>query len=75
MRDFNSVLNSQDIQHGTAIEDMETRDFREFMSDAGMNELPTVGRYYTCTNSHTYSRIDRGIVNINWMMTTPTLHI
>ncbi|XP_019224865.1 PREDICTED: uncharacterized protein LOC109206499 [Nicotiana attenuata] len=47
MGDFNAVLNSQDRQHGTIIQDMERKDFREFMSDTGMNELPTMGRDYT----------------------------
>ncbi|XP_070014729.1 uncharacterized protein [Nicotiana sylvestris] len=75
MGDFNSVLNSQDRQHGTIIQDVETKDFREFMSDTSMNELPTMGRDYTWTNNHTYSRIDRGLVNINWMMTMPDLCI
>ncbi|XP_016437438.1 uncharacterized protein LOC107763466 [Nicotiana tabacum] len=75
MGDFNSVLNSQDRQHDTIIQDMKTKDFRKFISDIGMNELPIVGRDYTWTNNHTYSRIDRGLVNINWMMTIPSLCI
>ncbi|XP_075096595.1 uncharacterized protein LOC142174657 [Nicotiana tabacum] len=75
MGDFNAVLNSQDRQHSTIIQDMETKDFREFMSDTGMNELPSIGWDYTWTNNHTYSRIDRGLVNIDWMMTMPSLSI
>ncbi|XP_075083607.1 uncharacterized protein LOC142167343 [Nicotiana tabacum] len=75
MGDFNSVLNSQDRQHGTIIHDMETKDFREFMNDIGMNELSNMGRDYTWTNNHTYSMIDMGIVNTNWMMTMPNLYI
>ncbi|XP_009766992.2 uncharacterized protein [Nicotiana sylvestris] len=74
MRDFNVVF-SQDRQHGTMIQDMETKDFREFMNDTGMNELPSVGRGYTWINNHTYSRIDRRLVNISWMMTMPSLSI
>ncbi|XP_019260883.1 PREDICTED: uncharacterized protein LOC109238857 [Nicotiana attenuata] len=61
MRDFNAVFTSQDRQHGTILQDMEIQDFREFMSDTGMNELPTVGRDYTWINNHIYSRIDRGL--------------
>ncbi|XP_070055308.1 uncharacterized protein [Nicotiana tomentosiformis] len=47
MRDFNAVLNGQDRHHVTMIQDMETKDFREFMNDTEMNELHTVGRDYT----------------------------
>ncbi|XP_075077066.1 uncharacterized protein LOC142163819 [Nicotiana tabacum] len=75
MGDFNAVLNSQDRQHGTMIHDMETKNFREFMNDTGINELHTVGKDYTWTNNHTNSRIDRGLVNSNWMMTMPSLRI
>ncbi|XP_070057316.1 uncharacterized protein [Nicotiana tomentosiformis] len=73
MGDINAILNSQDRQHSTIIQDMKTKDCREFMSDTGMNELPVVGRDYTWTNNHTYSRIDRGLVNIDWMMTMLSL--
>ncbi|XP_019253872.1 PREDICTED: uncharacterized protein LOC109232561 [Nicotiana attenuata] len=75
MGDFNVVLNIQDRQHGNMIQYMETEDFREFMEDTGMNELHTVGRDYTWTNNHTYSKIDRGLVNSSWMLTMPSLQI
>ncbi|XP_019229272.1 PREDICTED: uncharacterized protein LOC109210327 [Nicotiana attenuata] len=75
MGDYNAVLNDQDRQHGSMIQDMETKDFKEFMKDTEMNELQTVGREYTWTNNHTYSRIDRGLVNANWMLTMPSLKI
>ncbi|XP_070023455.1 uncharacterized protein LOC142179614 [Nicotiana tabacum] len=74
-RDFNAVLTSQDQLHGTIMQDMETKDFRECMSDTGINELPAVGRDYTWTNNHTYSRIDRGLVNMDWMITIPSKSI
>ncbi|XP_019224270.1 PREDICTED: uncharacterized protein LOC109205957 [Nicotiana attenuata] len=75
MGDYNAVLNDQDRQHGSVIQDMETKDFKEFMKDTGMNELQTVGREYTWTNNHTYSRIDKGLVNANWMLTIPSVKI
>lgn len=40
-----------------------------------MNELQYVGRDYTWTNHHTYSKIDTGLVNADWMMTMPSLRI
>ncbi|XP_019264348.1 PREDICTED: uncharacterized protein LOC109241980 [Nicotiana attenuata] len=51
-----------DRQHGTEVQDIETRDFKEFLLDTGMHELQYMGRNYTRTNNHTSSRIDRGLV-------------
>lgn len=62
---FNAVLNVEDRVHGTEVQDAETRDFRKFMVEAGMTELQTIGRSYTWSNTHTYSKIDRAIVNSN----------
>ncbi|XP_019226307.1 PREDICTED: uncharacterized protein LOC109207776 [Nicotiana attenuata] len=75
MGDYNAVLHAQDRQHGSEIQDMETKDFKEYMNDTGMNELQYVGKNYTWTNNHTYNRIDRGLVNANWMMTMPNLKV
>ncbi|XP_019267526.1 PREDICTED: uncharacterized protein LOC109244827 [Nicotiana attenuata] len=75
MGDFNAVLHVTDRQHGSEVQDMEVKDFKEYMMDTGMNELQSVGRGYTWTNNHTYSRIDRGLVNTEWMMTMPSLKI
>ncbi|XP_019257656.1 PREDICTED: uncharacterized protein LOC109235863 [Nicotiana attenuata] len=75
MGDYNAVLHEQDRQYGSTVQDMEIKDFKEFLQDTGMNELQTVGRGYTWTNNHTYSRIDRGLVNASWMLTMPSLRI
>ncbi|XP_075092545.1 uncharacterized protein LOC142172764 [Nicotiana tabacum] len=64
MDNFNVVLNQEDRLHGTQIQDYETMDFREFMVDNGLVELQTIGRDYTWTNNHTFSRIDRAIDDI-----------
>ncbi|XP_075109284.1 uncharacterized protein LOC142181060 [Nicotiana tabacum] len=73
--DYNVVLQAQDRQHGTEVRAMETRDFKEYMLDTGMHELQYVGRNYTWTNNHTYSRIDRGLVNAAWMMIMPNMKV
>ncbi|XP_019261589.1 PREDICTED: uncharacterized protein LOC109239475 [Nicotiana attenuata] len=75
MGDYNAVLHAQDRQHGSEIQDVKTKDFKEYMNDTGMNELQYVGRNYTWTNNHTYSRIDRALVNASWMMTMPNLKV
>ncbi|XP_070057781.1 uncharacterized protein [Nicotiana tomentosiformis] len=73
MGDFNAILNLEDRVHSIEVHDAEIRDFRKFMVEAGMTELQTIGRSYTRRNNHTYSRIDRAIVNSNWMTTMPHL--
>ncbi|XP_019225075.1 PREDICTED: uncharacterized protein LOC109206683 [Nicotiana attenuata] len=75
MGDYNAVLHVTDRQHGTEVQDIEVKDFKEYIMDTGMSELQYVGREYTRTNNHTYSRIDRGLVNTEWMMTMPSLKI
>lgn len=45
------------------------------MVEAGMTELQTIGRSYTWSNNHTYSSIDRAIVNSIWMTTMPPLSV
>ncbi|XP_070022575.1 uncharacterized protein [Nicotiana sylvestris] len=59
----------------TAIYGLHTIKDRQSLWRYGMNGLQTVGRDYTRTNNHTYSRIDRGLVNANWMLTMPSLRI
>lgn len=66
MGDFNSIPTNEDMIHGSEVQDNETKDFRNFMDDCIMNELPTVGRGYIWTNNHVYSRIDRA--NTSWML-------
>ncbi|XP_070005030.1 uncharacterized protein [Nicotiana sylvestris] len=75
MGDYNVVLHTQDRQYGSEVQEMETKHFKEYMKDTRMNELQYVGRSYTWTNNHTYSRIDRGLVNVNWMMTMPNVKV
>ncbi|WMV36855.1 hypothetical protein MTR67_030240 [Solanum verrucosum] len=40
-----------------------------------MNELTAVGGSYTWTNGHTYSRIDRAIVNVEWMLQMSVIEV
>ncbi|XP_075096310.1 uncharacterized protein LOC142174417 [Nicotiana tabacum] len=47
MGDYNAVVHPQDRLCGTEVQDMETKDFKEYMRDTGMNELQYVGRNYT----------------------------
>ncbi|XP_009592517.1 uncharacterized protein [Nicotiana tomentosiformis] len=73
MGDFNAMMDMDDRVNGTIVQDNEVKDLRDFMEDCKITELPTVGRPYTWTNSHVYSRIDRAILNAEWMI--DMLHI
>ncbi|XP_019257868.1 PREDICTED: uncharacterized protein LOC109236105 [Nicotiana attenuata] len=67
MEDFNTILTSEDRFNGSPVQKMETREFKQFLVDAKVDELKTVGRQYTWTNNHVYSRIDRILINAKWM--------
>ncbi|XP_070057556.1 uncharacterized protein [Nicotiana tomentosiformis] len=54
---------------------MEIRDFNEFIEDIGLTEMKTSGRSFTWTNGHTYSKIDRALVNAEWILTMPHLKV
>lgn len=75
MGDFNSIIDAEDRRYGSEVQAHETKDFKEFLEECKMNESPTVGRTYTWTNNHVYSRIDRAIVNADWMITMPPLQV
>ncbi|MCD7467814.1 hypothetical protein HAX54_005447, partial [Datura stramonium] len=47
--------------------DRETRDFRNFIMDYGLMELPLAGRKYIWSNATVSSNIDRALINTAWM--------
>lgn len=59
MGDFNTILSSEDIVQGNAVQEIEVRDFKGFILDDGLAELKIVGRKFIWTNNHVHSRIDR----------------
>ncbi|XP_019237273.1 PREDICTED: uncharacterized protein LOC109217477 [Nicotiana attenuata] len=75
MVDFNAIMDIEDRVNGTTMQENEIKEFRALMEDCRLNELTTVGRSYTWTNSHVYSRIDRAIVNAHWMMNMPPIQV
>ena len=44
----------------------DIRDMREFMETNELEELRSIGAYYSWTNKTVYSRIDRALVNVYW---------
>ncbi|XP_019232084.1 PREDICTED: uncharacterized protein LOC109212845 [Nicotiana attenuata] len=75
MGDFNAIRDIEDRVNGTVVQENEIKDFRSLMEDCSLNELGTMGRDYTWTNSHVYSRIDRALVNAHWMINMPPVQV
>ncbi|PHU17833.1 hypothetical protein BC332_13528 [Capsicum chinense] len=75
MGDFNAMIKIIDILNGSPIQEGEMKDFVDFLVDTHMTELKTVGRDYTWTNDHTYSRIDHTLVNVEYMIHESMLEV
>ncbi|XP_070050818.1 uncharacterized protein [Nicotiana tomentosiformis] len=75
MGDFNAILGAEDRVLGREVQNHEIKNFRALMEDCSLTELPIVGKSYTWTNGHVYCRIDRAIVNDNWMINMPPLQV
>ncbi|XP_075104448.1 uncharacterized protein LOC142178559 [Nicotiana tabacum] len=75
MGDYNTIRGQEDRPVGKPVQEAEVRDLNEFMEQNGLTEIRIVGRRFTWTNGHTYSRIDRAIVNIVWMLQIPQLEV
>lgn len=63
MGDFNSIVSQKDGVVGSEVQKYELKGFRNFVLDCHISELPTVGRFFTWTNGHGYSRINKALVN------------
>ncbi|XP_075077026.1 uncharacterized protein LOC142163787 [Nicotiana tabacum] len=73
MGDYNTILTSEDRVQGNGVQEFEVRDFKEFILDVGLTELRTVSRKYTWTNNHVHSKLDRILVNAEWIHKWPTM--
>ncbi|KAK4734209.1 hypothetical protein R3W88_008470 [Solanum pinnatisectum] len=71
MGDFNSILTAEDRPIGSQVQLAETRDFQECINDCHLTELPTVRRKFIWTNGQVFSRIDRALINVKWVLHMP----
>ncbi|XP_070032225.1 uncharacterized protein [Nicotiana tomentosiformis] len=71
--DFNTILSSEDRVQGNSVQEIEVRDFKNFILGTWLDELKTVGRKFTWTNNHIHSRIDRILVNAEWIQKWPAM--
>nr|XP_009765502.1 PREDICTED: uncharacterized protein LOC104217045 [Nicotiana sylvestris] len=65
----------EDRINGSSVQENEIKDFKEFLINTGICEMRTVGRDYTWTNSHVFSRIERAIVNAEWVNNMPQVGV
>ncbi|XP_019265727.1 PREDICTED: uncharacterized protein LOC109243273 [Nicotiana attenuata] len=75
MGDYNAIRSIEDRPVGNTVQDQEVRDFNEFIEDTGVTEMKTNGRKFTWTNGHTYSKIDRALINADWMLVTAQMEV
>ncbi|VFQ94177.1 unnamed protein product [Cuscuta campestris] len=71
--DFNTILRVEDRKGGIPVTEEEIMDFRECVMECGLEEIPSVGPYYTWSNrqqaeSRIFSKLDRVLANVEWMM-------
>lgn len=75
MGDYNAMLQVDDRINGADVQEQEIKDFKDFLIDTELTEIKTVGRQYTWTNNHIYSKIDRALVNVEWIVNWPHLEV
>ncbi|XP_074299563.1 uncharacterized protein LOC141630691 [Silene latifolia] len=74
--DFNSVTETKDRIGGSEVVWPEMAPMRSMMSDCQLYDMKASGSYYTWNNKHeneskVYSRIDRVLMNDQWLSTFP----
>ncbi|XP_075086529.1 uncharacterized protein LOC142169193 [Nicotiana tabacum] len=75
MEDYNAIRSWEDRPIGNTVQELEIMDFNNFIDDIALVEMRTSGRSFTWTNGHTYSKIDRALVNAEWMLQMPHLEV
>ncbi|KAG5596151.1 hypothetical protein H5410_037383 [Solanum commersonii] len=68
-------LSCDDRLQGRPVQEVEIRDFNDFILQAGMIELKVGGREFTWSNGSTCNKIDQAVVNAEWMMNMNQLEI
>lgn len=75
MEDVNAIMNPEDRSIGSQVQRAEAKDFKECLNQCNLTELQTVDRDFTWTNGHVYTRIDRALVNDEWIIKMPQLQV
>ena len=64
--DFNAILYKEDRIGGDDVMMANIREMREFMDSSELEELRSIGAYYSWSNKTVHSRIDRALANVYW---------
>ncbi|XP_070050288.1 uncharacterized protein [Nicotiana tomentosiformis] len=75
MGDYNTIRPGEDRPIGNPVQELEIRNFNSFIDDTALVEMRTSGRNFTWTNGHTCSKIDRALVNVEWMLQMTCLEV
>jgi len=73
--DFNAILHSPDRIGGTEVNDLEIRDFADCMLNCELQEMRSMGAYYSWTNKTIWTRIDRVFHNSYWYSNFNYTHV
>lgn len=65
--DFNNVRNCEEKFNGAEVTPYEIRDFDECCLSLGILDMPSVGCFFTWTNNTVWSKIDRVMINNEWL--------
>ena len=67
MGDFNNILSIEEKANGIPATSYEMRDFKNCCYEAGISDLRSSGVYFTWTNNSIWKKLDRVMVNKNWV--------
>ncbi|XP_057948353.1 uncharacterized protein LOC131144004 [Malania oleifera] len=67
MGDFNCVLKADAKQNGVPVTNYDIKDINECFCDAGLSDLNSSSCYLTWTNGNAWCKLDRVVVNLNWI--------
>ncbi|GFY84194.1 hypothetical protein Acr_03g0009680 [Actinidia rufa] len=65
--DFNNVLSIEEKANGLPVTPYEMRDFKSCCYDTGMSDIRSSGVFFTWSNNAIWSKLDRVMVNRNWV--------
>lgn len=66
--DYNSYLKPTDKARDNPVTGYMVKDFEECCVQAGLSVFPSMGLYYTWWNGHTWCKLDRVLLNQEWIV-------
>ncbi|GFZ16285.1 hypothetical protein Acr_25g0006940 [Actinidia rufa] len=72
--DFNNVLSNEERANRQPAAMYEIRDFKDCCYDLGRSDLGSTGAFFTWTNNSVWSKLDRAMVNHEWVQKGISAH-